>query len=266
MIPLTLRHNKRRSIPATPPAGWTNGYSIDLDGVDEYAVRDSYSLSGDTSSGGRTIAFWMKTGSIGASDRKRIVQVQDQSTSTYNGFWSVRLHGTSGPTVKMRMQRRVENGSTFSPATNIDSSFTFAANTWYLVGISTNGSGIKLYQNSTIDSRNSSSSGDWWGDCGWITGAVNYHIGSTKAGSQYHDGMFSESYYFDKELSTSEWNSLYNSGTPVDPDSLSFSGNLVQYHRYGDGDTYPTLTENKGTGDDLTMTNMESGDIVTDVP
>ena len=33
----------------------------------------------------------------------------------------------------------------------------------------------------------------------------------------------------------------------------------------GDGDTYPTIEDNEGSID-LTMTNMASGDIETDVP
>jgi len=56
--------------------------------------------------------------------------------------------------------------------------------------------------------------------------------------------------------------SIYNSGTPTDLSSL----NPISWWRMGDGDTYPTLTDNGSGGNNGTMTNMVSGDIVADVP
>ena len=62
---------------------------------------------------------------------------------------------------------------------------------------------------------------------------------------------------------------LYNSRSPidlqVDSDDYGSSGNLTHYYRMGDGDTYPTITDNEGSLDG-TMTNMTSGDIQTEVP
>ena len=62
---------------------------------------------------------------------------------------------------------------------------------------------------------------------------------------------------------------LYNSGAPIDlsADSGNYdnSGDLTYWWRMGDGDTYPTIEDNEGSND-LTMTNMISGDIETDVP
>ena len=40
----------------------------------------------------------------------------------------------------------------------------------------------------------------------------------------------------------------------------------LSWWRMGDGDTFPTLTDNGSGGNDGTMTNMSSGNIVEDVP
>ena len=62
---------------------------------------------------------------------------------------------------------------------------------------------------------------------------------------------------------------LYNSGEPTnlaaDSGSYTSSGDLTHWWRMGDGDTYPTITDNEGS-EDGTMTNMTSGDLVEDVP
>jgi hypothetical protein len=75
-------------------------------------------------------------------------------------------------------------------------------------------------------------------------------------------GKMDEIGIFNTELSSSDVTAIYNSGTPL---SLS-SYNPISWWRMGDNDTFPTLTDNGSGGNNGTMTNMVSGDIVTDVP
>jgi len=49
------------------------------------------------------------------------------------------------------------------------------------------------------------------------------------------------------------------------PSDLS-SYNPILWYRNGDGDTFPTLTDNGSGGNNGTMNNMEAGDIVEDTP
>ena len=62
---------------------------------------------------------------------------------------------------------------------------------------------------------------------------------------------------------------LYNSGEPIDLKTNSGdydnASDLAHWWRMGDGDTHPTIVDNKGSNN-LTMTNMASGDIEDDVP
>lgn len=57
----------------------------------------------------------------------------------------------------------------------------------------------------------------------------------------------------------------YNGGVPTNALASSFAANLTHYYRMGNGDTFPTITDRKGSVNG-TMTNMESGDFVTDAP
>ncbi len=56
---------------------------------------------------------------------------------------------------------------------------------------------------------------------------------------------------------------IYNSGTPFDLSSLGTPPN--HWWRMGDGDTFPALQDSQGSLN-FTMTNMNAGDIVNDVP
>ena len=55
--------------------------------------------------------------------------------------------------------------------------------------------------------------------------------------------------------------SQFNQFDPV----ASASANLLSYYRMGDGDTFPTISDNKGSVD-ATMINMTAGDFEADVP
>ena len=58
---------------------------------------------------------------------------------------------------------------------------------------------------------------------------------------------------------------IYGGGVAVDLNSLATAPSPTTWYRMGDGDTFPTLQDTNGSAD-LTMTNMTSGNIITDVP
>ena len=85
----------------------------------------------------------------------------------------------------------------------------------------------------------------------------------------YSGNMDEVGWWDDKILTVDEVVAIYNSGEPIDlktdAGDYSSSSDLTNYWRMGDGDTYPTIEDNKGSNDG-TMTNMASGDIESDVP
>ena len=86
-------------------------------------------------------------------------------------------------------------------------------------------------------------------------------IGANETGSAYiFEGNIDEVAVWDSVQNNSL---IYNSGKPNNLSSLS----PTVWYRNGDGDTYPTLTDNgSASRSDGTMINMESGDFVNDVP
>ena len=93
-------------------------------------------------------------------------------------------------------------------------------------------------------------------------GTNPFEIGASTSGGVYSNGAIDEVAIFSTELSASDVTSIYNSGVPNDLSSLS----PISWWRMGDGDTFPTLTDNGSGGNNGTMTNMTSGNIITDVP
>ena len=68
-------------------------------------------------------------------------------------------------------------------------------------------------------------------------------------------------------LTSTDVTSIYNSGVPNNlNDSNVVATAPTTWYRMGDGDTFPTITDNGSGGNDATMTNMDSADIVEDVP
>ena len=93
-----------------------------------------------------------------------------------------------------------------------------------------------------------------------ITG--DFFVGSRDLTTQFFVGGVDEVAVFSSELSQSDVTAIYNSGVPA---SLATYNPLLWY-RMGDSDTFPILTDNGSGGNNGTMTNMTSGNIVTDVP
>ena len=75
----------------------------------------------------------------------------------------------------------------------------------------------------------------------------------------------SEPSMWNKELSASEVTEIYNAGKPADISKHSASADLISWWRMGDGDTFPTITDQVASNDG-TMTNAEASDIEEDVP
>lgn len=92
-------------------------------------------------------------------------------------------------------------------------------------------------------------------------------------GQNFFDGNIDEGSVWNKALSSAELVAVYNSGVPIDlltdAGDYASSSNLQGWWRNGDtggASVYPTITDDSSNSNDGTMTNMDSGDIVTDVP
>ena len=93
--------------------------------------------------------------------------------------------------------------------------------------------------------------------------AEQFRIARKAGGSNYsRDNLIEEIALWASDES-SNVSDIYNSGTTHDLTQLTSPPD--HYWRMGDGDTFPTLTDNSGSLD-LTLYNMTAADIVNDVP
>ena len=101
---------------------------------------------------------------------------------------------------------------------------------------------------------------------------VEFGVGTTSHGTSggSFEGNINDVAVWQKQLTTAEVVEIYNSGDPtdlrVDTGNYASADDLIGYWWMGDGDTYPTITDHSDEGNDGTMTNMTSGDLVEDVP
>lgn len=247
---------------------WANTYSVLFDGVDDTMDIENSGIEAHTKTGGRSIVCWFRCNALSTANQS-LVRAQSNSTSTYGGFWAFRVFNISGSTYVLSLQRRVENGSTPSPANVVNHPTPLSANTWYMAAITTNGTGHIIYLNTTSMSRSTTAAGDWWGNCGFIGTRKGFALGNSPIAYNVPlDGYMDEVAYYNRELTQGEITTLYNGGVPLNVQSHSASTNLVSYWRNGDPSgtsAFPTITDVVGSYP-LTMTNMLSSKITTTVP
>ena len=95
---------------------------------------------------------------------------------------------------------------------------------------------------------------------------AEFNLGARTNGSGVFNGNIDEPAIHFKELTSGEVTWIYNSGFPKDLTGGGSPSNLQGWWRMGDGDTYPTLTDNSVNSNDGTMTSMAADDIVVDAP
>jgi hypothetical protein len=99
------------------------------------------------------------------------------------------------------------------------------------------------------------------------SGTQTHQIGAhSNGGSSLFLGNIDEVSIWDAILTDTDISNIYNSGTPNNLAVHAKAANLQAWYRMGDGDTFPTVTDNSSNTNDGTMNNMDSGDFVTDVP
>lgn len=238
------------SASAVAPS-FSNTKSLVFDGVDDYvnvADADNLSFGNGLTDSAFSISAWVKMSDV---IRFRIVSKKRLLEEYYFGT-------TGGGGVFLALY----DESTGARIMRYGASLNAYLNTWIHLAVTYDGSssssGIKGYLNGSLITL-------WFtADSGSYTAMENtsqpFEIG--KEGSYYSDGHIDEVAVFNSELSASNVTSIYNSGSPADLTSLS----PISWWRNGDSDTYPTLTDNGSGSNNGTMTNMTSGDIVTDVP
>jgi len=223
-------------------SSFTNTLSTRFDGVD-----DSVSMGNPASlqiTGNISISTWINTTD---SSSYEIIVGKDGTTGGTRSYFLFR----SGSNAKFLIFR---GGSAFS----ITGTSTINDGNWHhIVGVN-DGTNLKIYVDGALEATNTSGGA-------MDNGSDTFYI-ARRGGSSGDQGHFSgaidETAIFNTGLSASTVTTIYNSGAPND---LNGTSGLVSWWRMGDGDTFPTITDNQGSNNG-TMTNMSSGNFITNVP
>ena len=226
------------------PVGFKNLHSIIFDGTDEYLTSTTSPVFGTAN---WSVNYWIYRTSTSGSQR-----LMSKSGGS-DAAWEIVV--TNGGVMQFISSPWNDGDGTNSPGTSV----------WEMWTYSVDRSGLAIwYKNGANPNQKTISaiSGDFGGGTSTL-----FEFG--KNGSSYNfAGNLDEISMWNKALSSSEITALYNSGVPTDLLSSAPASNLINWFRMGDpGGTgsYPTISDAKGSIA-MTMTNMASSNITTNVP
>ena len=242
---LSIGKKKPATAAVTP---FSNTKSIDFDCTNDYMISGSNVAFPETGS----YAFWMKHNTVAQ-------QVLLYAANNFY-FYATVQGGKTVPYIAHPVGNFVDPTST-----KLDD------DAWHFITVTTEGSAdagvsstVKLYVDASLKHTNTVTNT-------YTPITAKWEIGHYNAGGVCcrYTGNLDEIAMWDVTLDADAVTQLYNSGEPIDlsSDSGNYdnSGDLVHWWRMGDGDTFTTITDNKGSND-MEMTNMASGDIEEDVP
>ena len=238
--------NDRATIFPVPV--FSNANSLLFDGTDEYIdLGDNYKFGNAIAF---TWSFWFKANNF-AAQRTFIAK----TTVDANVYGYSIQHNSSG---KLYIQVRASGtllSNTFSTV--------MSAGVWTHIVLTYSGgsnmNGFTIYINGVAEAIPTSAALNDW--------IVPDNLSIGRRGSiGYFSGNMNQVAVFDKELSTTEVDEAYNSGSPANLNNHSAAANLQSYWFLNNGLNFPTELDQKGSVDG-TLTNMEVEDYdIGDVP
>ena len=238
---------------------FSNLYSDNLDGVNEYISVPDTSLFSFTDGAGTDSAF-----SVGIW-----VYMNDAT-----GFWAVSkgddpssyeyVFGTDGSDKLVMYLIKSDNSAYIRQISN--SALTAYEGTWIYIMSTYSGSktagGIKLYVNGSAVAITSGTYGVY---AGMTNGTGALRFGRYFNFGLYANGKIAYPNFFNAELSAAQCLEIYNAKMG-DVRTTTAGGNVIAMWQFTNGQAdYPTYDDVISTNDG-TMTNQESTDINTDIP
>lgn len=242
---------------------WTDDYSVDFDGVNEYVILPNAFSSLATGA----FSFWIKVMSHPSAGTDRTVFSLSDSDDAFSDFRIGVLYHGGFLNIDLII---AEAGTINFYAKASDTGLLL--NTWFHIVIMQTGTAIKMYVNGANQTI-SSIAGYPAATTKWINHVTNIDftaIGARRIGSvisSYIDAVIGDVGIYNAGDIT-KVAEKYNGGVPNDLRTLSDAANLVGYYLMGDltgTAEYPTIID-RISGNNGTMTNMEAADIVNDTP
>jgi len=235
----------------TGASSFTNTLSTNFDGADDFVTMGDVASLNFERDDTFSFSFWLNRATN--SDTTCILG-RAEASSPFNGY-VVFIQDN-----KIFFRLRSTNNAFFF----IKGTVSIPNVTWTHYVVTYDGSqsvsGMKLYKNGSEETVTTSTSGTL---TRFANVSLPFNLGTRDDDPNIaYNGAMDEVSAYNVELSASAVTTIYNSGVPND---LTGTSGLVSWWRMGDGDTFPTITDNQGSNNG-TMTNMSSGNFITNVP
>lgn len=231
-----------------------NQFSTIFDGVDEQIDCGNDSSLDFDRLDPFSISLWLKTNS-GSSTR---ILVSKSGSSSSSPGYEIQLKASN------KFLCELVSGT--SNLIQVQSNTTFTDGLWHHFVLTYDGSstasGVTFY----VDGSSIAVTINDDSLTGSILNIRSFKMAVIGTASRFYDGNLEEISVWNKELNSSEVSEIYNNGKPTDLFTHSASANVVSWWRMGDGDTFPTVSDNGPNMNDGAMINMEQEDFVKDVP
>jgi hypothetical protein len=235
--------------------GFENTLSTSFDGADELIDFDNaFSYTNDLS-----VFCWVSTGNL--TSTKSIFS--KWNTGIGQRCWA--LWTTAGG--KIRVGISEDGGSTNQKDYTNSSAGTIENNGWHFVGFTFTTNVLKLYVDGVEVTTSKGSDPTVNSINAGVGVSAEVWMGKDRGGiGGYFPGNIDEpTIWTGTVLSDADVATLYNSGIPSDPSTLSLSGTLAHWWRLGDGDDATTVYDQVASADG-TLSNMNASNYTTDVP
>ena len=224
------------------------------------------SSNGSGSSDAWTIAFWFKGGT--STDATQTILQYGGSNQYSDGSIWITWTGATYQRLKFKYGTYYNYLQLRTPANSITSG------TWHHVVITydggTTGSGsgsindyygrFNIYVDGALQTTDNSNAN--YGYTNDIDDSY-FKIGEASYGDYLRNNCLVDELAFWDSDQSSNISNIYNGGSPTDLNGLATTPS--HWWRMGDGDTYPTITDNAGSVD-LDMNSMTAASFVSDVP
>jgi len=227
--------------------GFENVYSTEYNGVDEWTNFAPNSIVNDLS-----VFAWVN---IPNNTATRTIAANYHSGIGQRA-WSLSIDASGS--LRLRMS---SNGT--SDAKEIHTtSFNVENNGWHFVGFTYNTANqAQIYVDGVKETTYSGTDGAM---TDIHNSTTDFSIAALRNGSEKYLGDIDEvTVWKNTVLSDANIVTLYNSGVPIDPATLSTSATLSNWYRMGDGDNATTIFDNVGS---INGTHINTPIYTTDVP
>ncbi len=233
---------------------FSNVYSVAFDGSNDFVQAKSTTLGLDTAI---SVSIWVKT-TQSTSGFKQLIGEYDWANSSKRN-WLLYLSNTDNRIAFLvhndANQRPINVVVSTSDANIDDGNWHHVLVTWD--GTTNTNSFNIFFDGVNVKQATPSLTGIRASDTPLL-------IADGTNGNVEFEGNIDEVAIWNNDQSANI-NDIYNGGGSGKPGNL-VSLNPLLWYRMGDGDTFPTLTDNGSGGNNGTMTNMDSADIEEDVP